>query len=227
MNSQPVSVPELVPVFPLPEVVLFPGQLLPLHIFEPRYRAMVSDALADHRCLSIALLRPNFEPHYFTSHAPIHRVVGVGRIVRAQPLTGGKYNILVRGLARAELIEERDGRPYRLARVRMLPPHCNGSPEQRTQLRHELCLALQEAPTIWTEPAEEYARLFAAPLSLGELVDALASRLPLVGELRQRLLAEPESCARASLLLKEIRTLIAASGRRPLKRRGRCQWDFN
>jgi Lon protease-like protein len=123
VNEAFAGVPELVPVFPLPEVVLFPRQILPLHVFEPRYRAMVADALEGERTIAIALLKPEYEPDYFTPHAPIHTLVGVGRIIASERLEEGKYNILLRGRTRAKIVDEIAGRPYRVARIEPVQPH--------------------------------------------------------------------------------------------------------
>src|SRR5262245_32721223 len=82
------------PVFPLPDVVLFPHVALPLHIFEPRYRQMVSDALEEERYIAMALLKPGWETDY-EGRPPIHEMVCLGRITAEERLPGGKYNIVL------------------------------------------------------------------------------------------------------------------------------------
>ncbi len=226
MNEAPAKVPELVPVFPLPEAVLFPRQVLPLHIFEPRYRAMVADALSGERMIAIALLKPNYEPHYFTSRAPIHRLVGVGRIIAAEKLDNGKLNIMLRGEARANLLEELPGRPYRIARIQAVESCCNSSPAIRAQLRRELSEAVRQHLPKMDDACEQYLQLFEAPLSLGELADLIAGGLPIVGELRQGLLAELEACNRVRMLLAHVHTLAAvARGARSTNQR--TPWKLN
>lgn len=216
MNEAPASIPEMVPVFPLPEVVLFPRQVLPLHIFEPRYRAMVTDALAGHKAIAVALLKPNYEPCYFTPRAPIHGLVGVGRIMGVNKLADGKSNILLRGEARATIVEELSGRSYRMARVKMLKTTSGASLEARQRLRQELCDAIRRHVHDDTEACYKYLQLFEEPRTLGELVDLIAGGLPVVGELRQCLLAELDACSRAKLLLDLIHTSdILAKMRRP------------
>jgi Lon protease-like protein len=213
VNEAFANVPELVPVFPLPEVVLFPRQVLPLHVFEPRYRAMAADALAGERAIALALLKPGYEEHYFTAHAPIHKLVGVGRIIASEKLDEGKYNILLRGETRAAIVEELPGRPYRLARVEPVAGRCEASPEARRQLRCELYDAVRQHVGGEAECGEQYLKLFEAPLSLGELTDLIASGLPVVGELRQNLLTELDSGTRTRLLLEQLRTLCLTIGR--------------
>lgn len=207
MNEAFVSVPQVVPVFPLPDVVLFPRQILPLHLFEPRYRAMVADALAGDKTIAIALLKPDYEPYYFTPRAPIHTLVGVGRIIASERVEGDKYNILLRGQTRALIVEELPGRPYRLARIETVQPRCDASAEVRQQLRAELFDAVRTHLAGDSNCRERYLQLFEAPLTLGELTDLIASGLPLAGELRQTLLAEPENSARTRCLLEHVHAL--------------------
>src|SRR5947199_7503065 len=84
-------------LFPLPNLVLFPGAMQPLHIFEPRYRQMTADALAGDRLIAMALPQPGWEPHYLGKPA-LHPVACLGRILAEQELADGRYNILLRGL---------------------------------------------------------------------------------------------------------------------------------
>src|SRR5688500_2238689 len=95
----------VVPLFPLPSVVLFPRAVLPLHIFEDRYRVMTADALDGDRLIAMALLRPGWEKSYYARPA-IEPVVCVGRIVSHEKLSDGKYNFLLEGLARARVVRE-------------------------------------------------------------------------------------------------------------------------
>lgn len=226
MNEVSANVPELVPVFPLPEVVLFPRQVLPLHIFEPRYRAMVTDALAGGKSIAVALLKSDYEPDYFTLHAPIHEFVGVGRIVASEELDEGKYNILLRGEVRARIVEEYAGHPYRLARIETVKPCCNASRETRKQLRRELYEAVRQYLDMEPDCREHCLQLFEAPLSLGELVDLIAGGLPVGGELRQCLLTELEVCTRAKTLLAQLQTLgpVACRARRVERH---AIWEMN
>ena len=111
------------PLFPLP-TVLFPGALLPLHIFEPRYRALIRDALETHRALAIVLVTDvdQVDEH---GHPQIAGVAGVGEIVDHVELPSGRFNILVRGRARVSLAElPFKDKPYRRARATVLtaPP---------------------------------------------------------------------------------------------------------
>jgi Lon protease-like protein len=116
-----------VPLFPLPNLVLFPNALLPLHIFEERYKAMTADAIAGGRRIAMALLSPGWEKCYY-GRPPIEPVVCVGTIVSYEHLDDGKFNFLLRGEARACIESEISSLPaatekplYRRARLSLLP----------------------------------------------------------------------------------------------------------
>src|SRR5207244_1505389 len=107
-----------VPLFPLPGVVLFPRAVLPLHIFEQRYREMTADALVGDRLIAMAMLRPGWEKSYYSCPA-IDPVVCIGRIVSHEMLADGKYNFLLQGIARAEVVSESKGdKRYRVVELR-------------------------------------------------------------------------------------------------------------
>ena len=99
---------ERVPMFPLPDVQLFPGAILPLHIFEPRYVEMVDHVLeSPDNALAIATLRPGYEADY-QGRPPVYGVMGVGSVVAAERKSDGRWNLLVKGLVRARLVDEYD-----------------------------------------------------------------------------------------------------------------------
>ncbi|HYS16826.1 MAG TPA: LON peptidase substrate-binding domain-containing protein [Candidatus Binatia bacterium] len=98
--------PLTLPIFPLPDVTFFPHTLLPLHVFEARYRAMVTDALARDRRLAVVKLKPGFEASYAGKPA-VHAVAGAGEIVSWERLATGRYNILVKGEWRVRIESER------------------------------------------------------------------------------------------------------------------------
>lgn len=199
-----IAVPRLVPVFPLPEVVLFPGLALPLHIFEPRYREMTRDALAGTRCIAVALLKPGFEPLYFTTCAPIHDVLGVGRIVNAAALPDGRFDIVLRGVMRGRIVRECAKRSYRLAEIEPIRCDCGGTPGTVIALRERLRGAIERRLDLEIALRDRLVKLCVAPLSLGALVDALSGMLPLDAEARQELLCESNVCRRARTLIERI-----------------------
>lgn len=106
------------PLFPLHQAVLFPGALLPLHVFEPRYRQLVTDVLDSHATLSVAhIVDPDADPR---GRPPISEIAGVGTIIEHQPLPGGRFNIVLLGRARVRLHELDFSPPYRRAEATIL-----------------------------------------------------------------------------------------------------------
>lgn len=105
-----------IPIFPLPNVVLFPNVFLPLHIFEPRYREMVADTLDGDRMIGMALLRPGWESDY-EGRPAVFPIGGAGLITHHERLPDGRYNIILRGLQKFRIREEEGGRSYRVARI--------------------------------------------------------------------------------------------------------------
>jgi Lon protease-like protein len=108
--------PPTLPIFPLPSVVLFPQVFLPLHIFEPRYRAMLADALAGDRMIGMVLLRPGWEAEY-EGRPAVYPIGCAGLITHHEPLSDGRSNIVLRGISKFRVLREQDDRLYRVAEV--------------------------------------------------------------------------------------------------------------
>ncbi len=188
---------EAMPVFPLPGVVLFPGALLPLHIFEPRYRAMVADCLATHRCMAVALVRVENGEVDLAGRPPFTRVAGAGVIVEHTALPDGRSNIVVQGRARVVLEELAFQPPYRRAQARIL--HERSTPVSavdRTAL-HAAATALAAASRRADRKTD-----FALPAGIGPgtAADLCAHQLMVDPEARQRTLEELDVGARVRLV---------------------------
>src|ERR1700755_2523607 len=108
------------PIFPLPNCVLLPGGLLPLHVFEPRYRELTRDCLAGHQLMGIARLRPGFESST-SGRPPVFEKCGVGKIICSEELPDGRFALLLRGVARVEIARELPSEhKYRLVEARAI-----------------------------------------------------------------------------------------------------------
>jgi Lon protease-like protein len=114
------TLPTEIPLFPLPEVVLFPGMARPLVIYEPRYREMVADALKGDRIIGMVLLRPGYEKDY-EGRPPVYTIGSAGVIEDYEQVPDGRYLILLRGLTTFRILSEDQRKPYRLARVEAVP----------------------------------------------------------------------------------------------------------
>lgn len=209
-----IHLPRIVPVFPLPEVVLFPRTLLRLHVFEPRYRALTADALAGDGIIGIALLRPGYEPLYETLEAPIHSVIGVGRIARSEQLDTGRYNLLLQGLARAEVREEQPAARYRRAAVEVVESYSAASLDEEAALRLALRDRAAENAALEPDLRQRWMDIIEAESDLDVLTDLLSGSLPAEAELRQVLLREPDVPERARIVIQHLETLDALARRR-------------
>lgn len=193
-----------VPLFPLPGVVLLPGGVLPLHVFEPRYREMVRDARQGERLIGVALLAPGYEADYEGNPA-IEPTVCIGRMVSENELPDGRWILLLVGLRRARVVREDWTRPYRVAAVEPLPDR-DLLPGQPPPPWRELQRLLEEVPSeLVTEPARLQVVLQglsdpAPELPPGVLLDLAADALELGVRDRLALLTTPEVPERARLL---------------------------
>ncbi len=114
------ELPSIIPLFPLPNLVLFPGVELPLHIFEPRYREMVGDVHQSHGVIGMALLKGNWEGEYY-AYPDIFTVGCAGRIERLVSLPDGRFNLILAGLSEFRVRREIRDRSYREAQVEWCP----------------------------------------------------------------------------------------------------------
>ncbi len=115
-----ISLPSVIPIFPLPNLVLFPEVTTPLHIFEPRYRAMVADAYKGDKVIGMVLLKPGWEADYY-GYPEIYSLGCAGKITKLEALPDGRFNILLAGFAEFRVQAEIRDRPYRQARVDWCP----------------------------------------------------------------------------------------------------------
>jgi Lon protease-like protein len=192
-------------LFPLPNVVLFPQMVLPLHIFEPRYRQMTSDALAGDLLIAMTLLQSGWESDY-EGRPAIHPVACLGRIVDHQRLPDGRFNLHLRGLSRARIVHEIDSdKLYRTAKVELLPEQPAGADFDQ-KLRSQL---LQVVPG-WCEAhgpaAEVFPKVIQSNLPFGVICDVLGFSLPLPVEFKQQLLEELDIETRGRTLLTYLET---------------------
>ncbi len=166
--------PPSIPLFPLPNVVLFPNVFLPLHIFEPRYRAMVAHALQEDRIIGMTLLRPGYEANYDGCPA-IYPIGCAGVITHNQSLGDGRYDIVIRGMQKFRIRSEDNSRPYRIGHVEGISemvPTDEAVPlrQQRQRLEAVLAAAVER---VRAEPK------FPPSVPDEDLVNALAQYLDL------------------------------------------------
>jgi Lon protease-like protein len=198
------------PMFPLPGVVLFPHALLPLHIFEERYKKMARDLLASHRHLSVALLEsPADAPR--TDNPPVRPIMGVGEVVMAHELPDGRFNLVVRGRARIELQRELlTDEPYRVivGAVRQDLPVRN--PAELSDADQSLRALVGRLADSIPEGGELLRQVVASQATPQELADVLAAALVVDVHKRQRLLENRDLMKRIERVTAEV---VAMTGR--------------
>lgn len=205
----PGRIIERLPVFPLPHTVLYPNTLLPLHVFEPRYREMVRDCASGDRLLAVVQLAPGWEDLYHGC-PPVHPVAGLGRIEKEIPLPDGRWNVLICGLARVRLDDEiPSDRSYRTFRATVLAdtqPEAADAPLERdlAALRQLYLQAVARIPGLAVHAAPRAA----VPGPPGEVCDRLAAALPLAASDKQRLMEALDGRERVRVLTEAISRLV-------------------
>jgi uncharacterized protein len=114
------ALPTTIPIFPLPNLVLFPGLSVPLHIFEPRYREMIADVADSHGVIGMMLLKGDWQRDY-QAFPDIFEVGCAGRIGDLVKLADGRYNLVLGGLSEFRVVREIRDRSYRQAAVAWCP----------------------------------------------------------------------------------------------------------
>jgi Lon protease-like protein len=196
-------------IFPLPNVTLFPGALLPLHVFEPRYRELTREVLAGRKVMAVARLKPGFESQY-EERPPVFEICGVGYVEDHAERPDGRFDIALRGIARARIVEE-------------LPPR-----RAFRQVRAELVQELSPEPALiaaWQQKLGALWTLLAPhlPDSVRDLKaltrgaddasaysDRLAAALVADPEVSLQLLAEADPAERLRLLTSRVQELVDA-----------------
>jgi len=195
------------PIFPLPNCVLLPGGLLPLMVFEPRYRELTRDCLAGHQLMGIARLRPGFENSYY-GRPPVYEKCGVGQILCSEELPDGRFRLLLRGVARAEIARELPAdRRYRLVEARALDDASYDPVDAHDHLHRliKLCDRLAEVIPKGGSELRDLVRTFDAP---GACADAVAAALVMDADARQELLEARDPMVRLQRTLGHVSHLL-------------------
>ncbi len=195
------------PMFPLPNCVLLPGGLLPLHVFEPRYRELTRDCLAGHQLMGVARLRPGYEQTYY-GRPPVYERFGVGKIICSEELPDGRFALLLRGVARVEIARELTvDRTYRVVEAQLLPDASCDAADARDHLHKlvTLCDRLAEVIEQGGSQLRELARAFESP---GACADAVAAALIMDADARQELLEACDPMVRLQRTLGHVSHLL-------------------
>jgi Lon protease-like protein len=201
-----------IPIFPLPNMTFFPQTLLPLHVFEARYRLMTSNCLAGDKLVGISLLKEGWQKDYF-GRPPICKTFGVGKIIDADKMADGRYNIILEGLFRVRLIQEDPTKPYRTGRVRVLQdPPIDQERALVGNLMKDIRTLSYHLSRLLPQTKEAIQSAFAShphPLAVSS---QLAAVVVLDAYDRQSILEQDDPVRRLHLLIIQLRNLVQQLG---------------
>jgi len=199
----------IVPIFPLPNVVFFPKTLLPLHIFEERYRKMTREAIAGDGRIAMVLLREGWEAKYHASPA-VYEIACLGDIENYEELEDGKYNIVLAGVSRVRLLREVQHSPYRLAEAEEISDApCDDEALDIIRRRNHLAGLFSRFTELATDG--KYRGHEVVPqLNFEALVNMVASTVNLPVEEKQSLLEMDKVTERCDVLIPVLRRQVEA-----------------
>jgi Lon protease-like protein len=204
-------------IFPLPNVTLFPGALLPLHVFEPRYREMLRDALERRKILAIARLKPGFEQDY-EGRPPVFEACGAGVIESWSERDDGRFDIALRGVARLRIIQELPPvRAFRQVRAeRIVEPAADPALVAAWQVK--LGLLWERLSPHLPEQVRDLKALTRGSEDVSGYADRLAAAMVADPDACQQLLAEADPAERLRLLTSRVQELVDALSPRSVAR---------
>lgn len=201
-----IVVPDEVPMMTLPGLAFFPQALLPLHVFEPRYREMLRDVLATNRLFAVAGIDPR-KPDDFE---PPHRIATMGIVRACQANKDGTSNLLLQGLARVRIESIVSDEPYRTVRIRALASAPGADPEENLKLRARLSRLLSTRQRLNGQSSNELARFLKTVDDPEVFVDLAAFNFCEKPRLKQKLLETLDVHKRLELFSTDVRADIEA-----------------
>lgn len=199
-------------LFPLPNLVLFPHVMQPLHIFEPRYRSLIQDALRSDRLIALATLAPGWESDY-EGRPPLYPMACLGRIATYHRLPDGTYNLLLSGLHRVRLLRELPpDHNFREANAELCDDTCPiDPPMDESALKTRLCESVLSVTPVVDEVREQLEQLMSGGVGLGTLTDVIGYMLDIGLPKKQALLAELDVVRRVEMILEDLAVAVQAA----------------
>lgn len=193
-------------LFPLPNLVVFPHAMQPLHIFEPRYVEMLHDSVTTDRLIAMATLAPLGGPKWPTGQPPIAPAVCIGRVLSHSELESRKYNVLLVGIRRARIVAEiESGKPYRLGQVEMIDDRAALTDHDSSQsLKGKLLEAFGSVMPVGQSVQQNLQQLMSNQMDLGAITDIVGYTLPFSVQEKLALLKESSVETRAEFLISRI-----------------------
>lgn len=204
-----LRIPDHVPVMTLPNTVFFPQALLPLHIFEPRYRQMLKDVLASNRLFAVARQDPDQRAAAGIGE-PLHRVAAVGIVRACQKADNETSNLLLQGLSRVEVLGIVRELPYRVIAVRPLASASGGTFDQLEVLRAEVMRLVHLRRRLGTPAPQGITQFLETIEDTDTFADLAAFNLCEDGGLKQALLETLDTRRRLELFAASLKAEIEA-----------------
>ncbi len=193
-------------LFPLPNLVVFPHAMQPLHLFEPRYVQMLKESVSSDRLIAMATLTPLKGTQWPTTLPPIASTVCLGRILTHTEVESNRHNILLVGIRRAKLVAEIDaGKPFRVGQIDLIDDfELPGSTAESQHLKQELLDAFGSVMPVGKSMQQNLHQLMSDQMSLGPITDIVAYTLPFSIEDKLQLLRESDVGSRARFLVDRL-----------------------
>lgn len=223
-----------IPLFPLDSVVLLPQQVLPLHVFEPRYRQMIERALDGAGQIAMAVFEGDRWKQEYHGRPPLKAAVCLGQILQHEKLPDGRYNVLLQGVCRARIIAESPASEERLYREALLEPVGVSNDDDEDEglygTRERLATLLSEGPLTKLAASEwVLERLKNEEIPTSALLELVSFTLLSDSRLRYRLLSEEDATERAAMIEKELlhlqRLIVRAEAQHPEEWPKGCSWN--
>ncbi|PJZ51714.1 LON peptidase substrate-binding domain-containing protein [Leptospira adleri] len=195
-----------VPIFPLPEIILFPGTYLPLHIFEPRYRLMLDYCMESGEELAVAPILPA-KSRTPSKHPEIETVFGWGKIIRRDPLPDGRSNILLEGKGIAKLIDYETVEPFRVARIEKIEPDFEYLKDEDFRKTFERLLFMTKRILLSEGAGEDLILRMNELMTHPFPIDFIASILNFEFSKKQEILVDPDPMEKTKILLEIVEEL--------------------
>jgi len=200
----PTDFDGIVRLFPLPNLVMFPHVIQALHIFEPRYCEMLSEALESDHLITMAVLEPGWESHYELV-PKLSKFVCIGRVVSHTPVGDGRHNILLAGIQRARILEElTEDVQFRKARVEIIEDIPMEDPVAQEAARLELLKLFRPALPEDLAQSDAFSDLLSQHIPLGSLTDVIAYAINFPQAIKQVLLGEHRVQVRYQILAEQL-----------------------
>jgi len=214
MSFHAESFPGRARLFPLPNLVMFPHVLQPLHVFEPRYRALLEEALDEDRLIAMAVLSPGWEKHY-EGRPSLADTACLGRVLTHQKVEGDRYNILLAGLRRVRIVRELPPeKMFREADVELIDDiYPSDFASHRPEAQHRLLAQFRRLLPNMPEVHQQLEELLCTDVSLGMLTDLISYTMQLPIDAKVRLLAEANVDQRCEMLLELMARQPAGKGK--------------